>query len=342
MIGEFDGELSIGPKAGSEPGQFESIALSDGGEGVGNFDTGTTGGISAVSVEEHLENQVSDMTAVDNIYGCDRIRWSPLAMIYGGLAGMPWAKTATKPIGSLGGFFAMALDTFACIPRRPFAWREFLLQSWFVARVSLAPTLMLAIPFAVLMVFTFNILMIEFGAADFSGTAAAYGTVTQIGPVVTVLVVSGAGATAMCADLGSRTIREELDALRVMGVNPIQSLVVPRVLAATAVATMLSSVVILIGLIGSFVFSVFVQHVTPGSFVGGLTVITHAVDVVISLVKAALFGLSAGLIACYKGISVGGGPVGVGNAVNETVVYTFMALFAINIIATAVGVKATL
>ncbi len=159
---------------------------------------------------------------------------------------------------------------------------------------------------------------------------------------MTVLVVAGAGATAMCADLGARTIREELDALRVMGVNPIQSLVVPRVLAATVVATLLSSVVILVGIIGSFAFSVYVQHVTPGSFVAGMTVITGAADVLISIVKAALFGLSAGLIACYKGISVGGGPAGVGNAVNETVVLTFMALFAINIIATAIGVQATL
>jgi phospholipid/cholesterol/gamma-HCH transport system permease protein len=234
----------------------------------------------------------------------------------------------------------MALDTLMLIPRKPFAWREFLLQSWFVARVSVLPTLLLAIPFTVLMIFTFNIMLVEFGAADYSGTGAAFGTVTQIGPVVTVLVV--AGATAMCADLGARTIREELDALRVMGVNPIQSLVVPRVLGATVVATLLSSMVILVGLIGSFVFSVFIQHVTPGSFVAGLTVITHVADVVISFVKAALFGLASGLIARYKGISVGGGPAGVGNAVNETAVYTFMALFAINIIASAVGIKATL
>ncbi|SRX81031.1 hypothetical protein MPP7335_02778 [Mycolicibacterium parafortuitum] len=252
------------------------------------------------------------------------------------------ATPAAKPLRAFGGFFAMALDVLMLIPRRPFAWREFLLQAWFVARVSMMPTLMLAIPFTVLMVFTFNILLVEFGAADYSGTGAAYGTVTQIGPVVTVLVVSGAGATAMCADLGARTIREELDALKVMGVNPIQALVVPRVLAATVVATLLSSVVILVGLIGSFIFAVFIQHVTPGSFVGGLTVITKAPDVVISLVKSSLFGLAAGLIACYKGVSVRGGPAGVGNAVNETVVYTFMALFAINIIATAVGVKATL
>ena len=255
---------------------------------------------------------------------------------------MTQAARLIKPAGALGGFFAMSLDTLLVMVRPPFAWREFLLQSWFVARVSLLPTLMLAIPFNVLLIFTFNILLVEFGAADLSGTGAAYGTVTQIGPVVTVLVVAGAGATAMCADLGARTIREELDALRVMGINPLQALVVPRVLAATVVATLLSSVVIVVGLVGSFCFSVFVQHVTAGSFVSGLTLITHAADVIISLIKAALFGLAAALIACYKGISVGGGPAGVGNAVNETVVYTFMALFAINIVATAVGVKATL
>ena len=110
------------------------------------------------------------------------------------------------------------------------------MQSWFVARVSVLPTVMLTIPYSVLLTFTFNILLVEFGAADFSGTGAAIGTVTQLGPIVTVLVVAGAGATAMCADLGARTIREELDALRVMGINPIQALVVPRVLAATVVA----------------------------------------------------------------------------------------------------------
>ena len=73
----------------------------------------------------------------------------------------------------VGGFFAMALDTFVTIPRRPFAWREFWLQCWFIARVSVLPTLMLAIPFTVLTVFTLNVLLVEFGAADFSGTGAA-------------------------------------------------------------------------------------------------------------------------------------------------------------------------
>lgn len=255
---------------------------------------------------------------------------------------MAASEAVAKPLRAFGGFYSMALDTFVLMFQPPFAWREYLSQAWFVARVSLLPTLMLTIPYTVLLTFIENILLTEIGAADFSGTGAALGSVRQIGPIVTVLVVAGAGATAMCADLGARTIREELDALRVMGVNPIQALVVPRVLAATTVSLALSASVILVGLAGAYFFCVYIQHVSPGAFASGLTLIIGATDVVIALIKAALFGLSAGLIACYKGISVGGGPAGVGIAVNETVVYTFMALFAINIVATAVAIKITL
>ncbi len=245
-------------------------------------------------------------------------------------------RALSKPLRALGDFFAMSLDALILMVKRPFAWRELLSQTWFVARVSIAPTLLLALPFAVLTVFTLNILLIEFGAADFSGSGASFAVVTQTGPIVTVLVVAGAGATAMCSDLGARTIREELDALRVLGIDPVQALVVPRVLAATIVAAALVPLVTLTGLVGSFLFSVYVQNVTPGAFAAGLTLLVKMPAVVLGIVKGALFGMAAGLIACYKGISVGGGPQGVGNAVNETVVYSFMALFFINIIATAV------
>jgi uncharacterized membrane protein (DUF485 family) len=130
----------------------------------------------------------------------------------------------------------MSLDTFVKIFRRPCQFREFLDQTWMIARVSLIPTLLVAIPFTVLVAFTLNILLREIGAADLSGAGTAFGSITQLGPVVTVLVVAGAGATASCADLGARTIREEIDAMRVLGIDPIQRLVVPRVLASTFVA----------------------------------------------------------------------------------------------------------
>ncbi len=235
----------------------------------------------------------------------------------------------------------MSFDAVKFVFHRPFQTREFVEQSWFVARVAMMPTLLVAIPFTVL-VSTLNILLRELGAADLSGAGAAFGAVTQIGPLVTVLVVAGAGATAICADLGSRTIREEIAALEVLGINPVQRLVTPRVLASGLVALLLNSLVCIIGILGGYVFSVFVQDVNPGAFAAGITVLTGVPELVISGVKAALFGLIAGLVACYRGLMiVKGGAQAVGNAVNETVVFAFMSLFVVNVVVTAIGLQMT-
>src|SRR5271166_1047600 len=259
-------------------------------------------------------------------------RWSP---------GISLGRDFSGPMQAVGGLFAMSADAIKFVFRRPFQWREFLEQAWFVARVSLAPTLLVAIPFTVLVSFTLNILLRELGAADLSGAGAAFGAVTQVGPLVTVLIVAGAGATAMCADLGSRTIRDEIDAMEVLGINPVQRLVTPRMLASGLVALLLNSLVVIIGIVGGYVFSVFVQDVNPGAFAAGITLLTGVPEVIISCVKAALFGIIAGLVACYRGLTVRGGAKAVGNAVNETVVYAFMALFVINVVVTAIGIRFT-
>ncbi|MGV0815064.1 ABC transporter permease [Mycolicibacterium boenickei] len=256
--------------------------------------------------------------------------------------GVSLARNLSGPMQAVGALFAMSLDAIRFIFKRPFQGREFLEQCWFVARVSMAPTLLVAIPFTVLVSFTLNILLRELGAADLSGAGAAFGAVTQLGPMVTVLIVAGAGATAMCADLGSRTIREEIDAMEVLGINPIQRLVTPRILASGLVALLLNSLVVIIGILGGYVFSVFIQDVNPGAFAAGITLLTGVPEVVISCVKAALFGLIAGMVACYRGLTItGGGAKAVGNAVNETVVYAFMALFVINVVVTAIGIRMT-
>ena len=243
----------------------------------------------------------------------------------------------TKPIREVGGFFALSMDMFVALFTTRFAFREFIEQTWFVARVSLFPCLALTIPFNALVVFILNVLLFDIGAADASGTAAALAVMTQTGPFTTVLVVGGAAATAMCADLGARTIREEIDAMRVMGIDPAQRLFVPRVAALTLNAVLLNGVVCFVGLAATYVFAIYVNNVTPGNFAASLTLLVGLTDTTISFVKAALFGMTAGLIACYKGLTVGGGPQGVGNAVNETVVYTFMALVVINTLVTTIG-----
>jgi phospholipid/cholesterol/gamma-HCH transport system permease protein len=243
------------------------------------------------------------------------------------------------PLAMVGGFARMCSLTGKALFRWPLEWQELVTQCWFLLRVTMVPTMMAAIPLTVLLTFTLNVLLAEFGAADISGAGAALGAVTQLGPLTTVLVVAGTGSTAICAELGARTIREEIDALEAMGVDPIRRLVLPRVLAATFVATLLNSLVIVVGLVGSFVFSVYLQHVSGGAFLSTLTLVTGLPEVVIATVKAVSFGLIAGLVGCYRGLTVSGGPKGVGTAVNETVVLCVIALFAVNVILTAIGVR---
>ncbi|MGK2881738.1 MAG: MlaE family ABC transporter permease [Mycobacterium sp.] len=243
------------------------------------------------------------------------------------------------PLQIVGGFVRMVALTGKALFRWPFYWREFVEQGWFLMRVAFLPTVAVAVPLTVLIIFTLNILLAEFGAADVSGAGAALGAVTQLGPLVTVLVVAGAGSTAICADLGARTIREEIDALEVLGIDPIHRLVVPRVVASTFVAFLLNGAVITIGLVGGFVFGTTIQNVSAGAYVSTLTLVTGLPEVFISIAKAVIFGLIAGLVGCYRGLTVSGGAKGVGTAVNETLVLCVVALFAVNVVLTTIGVR---
>src|SRR6202048_584394 len=222
---------------------------------------------------------------------------------------------------------------------KPFMWREFILQGWFLMRVSFLPTIAVSIPLTVLLIFTLNILLREFGAADISGAGAAIGAVTQLGPLTTVLVVAGAGSTAICADLGARTIREEIDAMEVLGIDPIHRLVVPRVLACALCGMLLNALVSMVGLVGGFLFGVYMQNVSAGAYLATLTLVTGLPEVVIATIKALAFGLIARLVGCYRGLTVRGGSKGLGTAVNETVVLCVVALFAVNVVLTTIGVR---
>src|SRR6516225_10786953 len=237
---------------------------------------------------------------------------------------------------------ALAMDTFVQALRPPIFWRECIEQCWFIARVATLPAIAQSIAFNGMVVYLFGVAAVSFGAGDINGAGSGLATVSQIGPVSTVFVLSGAAATAMCADLGARTIREEIDAMKVLGIDPVQRLVTPRMLASGLVAMLLNSLVCIIGILGGYTFSVVAEELNTETFAAGITLLTGVPEVIISCVKALLFGLIAGLVACYRGLIIsGGGAKAVGNAVNETVVYAFMSLFVVNVVVTAIGIKMT-
>lgn len=247
------------------------------------------------------------------------------------------ARAAPIVPRAIGQFYATSLETFRYLFTSRFQRKEFLHQFWFIASISIVPALAMSIPFCMMFVYEINILLAEVGAVDLSGAGAGVAIIREIGPIITVLVVAGAGSTAICADLGSRTIREEIDAMRVLGINPIQRLCVPRVVASTIVALFLNGLVSAVGIAGGFFATVYLQGASPGQYVTSIPIITGLPDFFVSEVKAGVFGLLAGLVACHLGLHVKGGPKGVGDAVNQTVVYAFLLLFLANSVITTIA-----
>lgn len=235
-----------------------------------------------------------------------------------------------------GHFFAFCLDTLRGLFRRPFQVREMIEQAWFISSVSILPAALVSIPFGAVIALQLGSLVRQLGAQSFTGAASVLAVVREAGPIVTALIIAGAGGSAICADLGSRKIREELDAMEVLGIDPIQRLVVPRLVAAMLVGLLLNGLVSVVGVAGGYFFNVILQGGTPGAYIASFQALGQLPDLIAGEIKALLFGAVAALVASYKGMTAKGGPKGVGDAVNQSVVITFMLLFAVNFVITAV------
>lgn len=241
----------------------------------------------------------------------------------------------TAGVRHTGRLFALGLDVLVQTFQRPFQVREFIQQSWFVVSVTVLPTALVAIPFGAVIALQLGSLTSQIGAQSYIGAASVLAIVREASPIVCALLIAGAGGSAICADLGSRTIREEIDAMQALGISPVQRLVVPRVWACTLVAIALNGVVSVVGVAGGYFFNVILQHGTPGAYLASFSSLAQLSDLYAGELKAAMFGFLAGVVAAYKGLNAGGGPKGVGDAVNQSVVITFLLLFVVNFVTTA-------
>src|ERR1700761_6094658 len=249
---------------------------------------------------------------------------------------MSYPAFVARPMKPVGEMFALFLDTLRALPKRPFQWKEFIDQAWFVASVTILPTMLVSIPFGAVIALQLGNLTRQLGAQSFTGAASVLAIVREAVPIVTALLIAGAGGSAICADLGSRKIRDEIDAMEVLGISPIQRLVVPRVLACALVSMALNGLVSVVGVAGGYYFNVVLQHGTPGAYLASFSALAQLPDLYAGELKALIFGIIAAVVASYKGLNAGGGPEGVGDAVNQSVVITFMLLFFVNFVITAV------
>ncbi len=219
------------------------------------------------------------------------------------------------------------------LPPYPYG-EELVSQFLFVLRLCWLPLLLstIAISYGAPGLEAENFLTV-IGAQDRLGGFFVVFAIREIGPLITAIVLAGVGGTAITADLGARKIREELDALQVLGVDPIKNLVVPRFLALMLVTGLFNLYAILFGLFGGLL-AAFTYEQPLGPFWNTLFANATSTDLWGSVLKTTIFGAIIAIVCCYKGMSASGGAEGVGRSVNQAVVITFLGIGAFNTVFT--------
>jgi phospholipid/cholesterol/gamma-HCH transport system permease protein len=257
---------------------------------------------------------------------------APIAGIGGGRAGVRRALApAGRVLEEFGDVVLLTGRTIrsAVVPPYPYGG-ELVSQFLFALRLVWFPLLIttVAISYGAPGLQAANFLTL-FGALDRLGGFFVLAAIREIGPLITSIVVAGIAGTAITADLGARKIREELDALQVLGVDPVKNLVVPRFLALMVVTGLFDIYSLLFGIFGGIAAEL-VNGQPLGPFWGTLFANASTTDLWGSVLKTTCFGAIIAIVCCYKGMSASGGAEGVGRAVNEAVVVSFLGIGAFN------------
>lgn len=258
------------------------------------------------------------------------------SMAVAGRSGLTSLRTRSrKGVETGGNLVVLGVESVVAaatdIVQRRFSWSEFMLQAWFMTRVSLLPTILVAIPFGVIISVQIGAVASQVGATSFMGAVNGIGILRQAAPLVTSLMIAGAVGSAICSDLGARTVREEIDALKVMGISPVQRLVAPRVLAALVVALLLTVIVAMTAMITAYVLNVGGGTVSSGAYQDSFVAFSQPMDFALAEFKALVFGFIATIVAAHKGLNATGGPKGVADAVNQAVVLSVILLALANV-----------
>jgi phospholipid/cholesterol/gamma-HCH transport system permease protein len=215
---------------------------------------------------------------------------------------------------------------------------EFLTQAWMLLKVTVAPAVLMAIPFGAVVSVVTSGLVNQVGANSLIGAASGVGVVRQGAPITAGLLMGGAAASAIASDFGARAIRDELDALRVMGVDPVRRLVTPRFLALLFIAPILCIFILVSGTTAAYCIAVTVSDVTPGSFWDSFGLFAHVTDVWFAIGKTLVFAAIVAVISSLRGMEAERGPRGVADAVNSSVVLNVICIIIVNLAITQLQV----
>ncbi|EHN10997.1 putative ABC-transporter integral membrane protein [Patulibacter medicamentivorans] len=244
-------------------------------------------------------------------------------------------KGLPAPLGwieQLTGMTLLTLQTMRAAVSPPYNWGgEFIEQCWLVTKRAFIPLMFCTLVFSYgAPGVTGGSILATLATTDRLGAFAVMASVRELATWINGMVIAGVAGTAICADLGARKVRDELDALAVLGTDLIKTLIVPRFFALGLMTVVFNYWNTAISLVGQLIANMTVWQESAAGYLSTFSSNFTIAEVAFNTLKVLTFGFIIAVVCCYKGMNAKGGAAGVGRAVNQAVVVSFCAVYVYN------------
>jgi phospholipid/cholesterol/gamma-HCH transport system permease protein len=243
-----------------------------------------------------------------------------------------WSKTLTRfrPVVAVGEWMSLIVDVAKATLLRPPTLKLILQQLYDIGVSSLPVVAITGFSTGLVLAAQSIYQLSDKGLTSVTGLMVTKAMMTELGPVLTAFMVTGRVGAAMCAELGSMLVTEQIDALQTMAVNPNRFLIAPRFIAGTFMMPLLTIFSIVMGIFGGYLISVYYFGMPPNTYMDPIPQHVKYFDLLTGIVKGVVFGILILTIACYKGMRTTGGAAGVGRTTTNAVVVTYCAILMTN------------
>lgn len=237
-----------------------------------------------------------------------------------------FARTAV----CLGSYATMMTETAWICIRRPPEWSLIRDQMYDIGVTSLPVVAITGFSTGMVLAAQAIFQLSDYGISNVTGLMVSKSMIVELGPVLTAFMVTGRVGAAMCAELGTMQVTEQIDALRSMAIHPLRYLVAPRLIGGTAMMPILSLFSCVIGIVGGYLIAVGYYNMSSQDFLDPLPLHIKNFDLLLGFVKSFVFGIIIVTICCFRGMITTGGAKGVGYATTNSVVICYSVILIVN------------
>ena len=243
---------------------------------------------------------------------------------------MEHLKKRLKFLASTGEYIMLIYDVIVACLRRPPPWSSIREQLYEIGVMSLPVVAMTGFSTGLVLAAQSFYQLSDKGLVGATGIMVGKAMITELGPVLTAFMITGRVGAAMCAELGTMKVTEQVDALQSMSVNPLRYLIAPRFLSGTLMTPLLTVFSVVMGIFGGYLLSVYFFKMPPVNYFDPMQYYITPFDCVVGLIKSIIFGILIVTICCFKGLKTQGGAAGVGRATTTSVVICYTCILFAN------------